>query len=97
MKNQEDGHEADRVGERIARARNHRGLSQRELAEAIHVSKSTIKHYERGRAIPSLRRIHHIALVLRCKPSELLATDEEADEKPYAPRLRLPPLLSGSI
>lgn len=41
------------VGTRIARARQRRGLTQVQLAEALNVSPSTVANWERGAAYPA--------------------------------------------
>ena len=60
------------IGERIAALRNHRGLTQAELGEAIGESKQTIYKYERGiiTNIP-LQKVEAIARALRCPPVAL--------------------------
>ena len=57
------------VGERITDLRNHRGMTQTELGDAIGESKQTIYKYEHGiiTNIP-LPKIEAIAKALRCPP-----------------------------
>jgi transcriptional regulator with XRE-family HTH domain len=67
-----------KVGQRLARYRRQRGMSQSYLAEAMNVSRSLIKHIERGRAaIGPRERVERFSLVLRCKPADLLQGDDE--------------------
>ncbi len=54
-------------------------MSQSNLAQAMNVSRSLIKHIEHGRAsIGQRERVHRFALVLRCKPTELLPEADDA-------------------
>lgn len=42
------------LGELLAELRHDRGLKQEELADILHLSKSTISSYERGQQLPPL-------------------------------------------
>jgi transcriptional regulator with XRE-family HTH domain len=61
------------IGKRLAVIRQHRMLSQAELAAMVGTSKSAIYHYEHGNARiwPSL--LSALASALRCRISDLLA------------------------
>lgn len=66
------------IGDRISSLRNHRGMTQAELGEAIGESKQTIYKYERGiiTNIP-LQKVEAIARALRCPPVALTGWDGE--------------------
>ena len=45
------------LGELLAELRHDRGLKQEELADILHLSKSTISSYERGQQLPPLDKL----------------------------------------
>lgn len=63
---------------RIKERRIAMGLTQEELAEKVGLQKSAIAKYENGR-VENIKRstIQNMANILHCKPSYLLAFDEE--------------------
>lgn len=61
------------LGERIARLRAARGLTQQELADRIAVSRVAISHLEMGLQIPSERTVALLASVFDCEPRDLVA------------------------
>lgn len=63
---------------RIKERRIAMGLTQEELAEKLGLQKSAIAKYENGR-VENIKRstIQNMANILHCKPSYLLAFDEE--------------------
>ena len=56
----------------IREARRKRGLTQAELAEAIHVDQSTVSAWEAGKKIPRSDRLARLARVLGIDPKALL-------------------------
>ncbi len=63
---------------RIKERRIAMGLTQEELAEKLGLQKSAIAKYENGR-VENIKRsiIQNMAIILHCKPSYLLAFEEE--------------------
>lgn len=59
------------VGGRIAIARQKRGLTQRELSEAVGKARATVIQYEQGRLQPPLKEIEKIAKVLDVAPETI--------------------------
>ncbi len=59
-------------GERIRQLRTLRGVSQDELGKKIHVEKSAISKYEKGRRGLSITTVIELAAALNCSPSWLL-------------------------
>jgi phage repressor protein C with HTH and peptisase S24 domain len=57
---------------RLSSARNERGMSQTELAEAINAAQSTVASWERGKNEPDLKTIARLGRVVQ-KPPEWLA------------------------
>jgi transcriptional regulator with XRE-family HTH domain len=49
-----------------------RGLTQKQVADALNVTRPTIVYWEQGKANPQARHIKPLARILRCKISDLL-------------------------
>lgn len=62
------------VGARIARARRAMGLSQKKLADAVHVTRTSIVNVEAGRQRAPLHLLWQIAAVLGVEVAELVPT-----------------------
>lgn len=63
----------DLLGKRIAALRSAKGLNQKQLAEKLNVSPSSVGMYEQGRREPSLELIVEMAGVL-CVSTDFLLT-----------------------
>jgi transcriptional regulator with XRE-family HTH domain len=75
-------------GQRLYQVRQHRGMSQGQLARALGVSVGTIQSYEHGRTHITIDRLLELAPALQCEPMDLLA--EPGSPPPryrYSPRL----------
>lgn len=64
--------EAPAFGARLAAARKHRGLTQRELADRIGITREMIGYYERRAANPSVGFIERAAEALDVPVTELV-------------------------
>jgi transcriptional regulator with XRE-family HTH domain len=53
-----------RLGEKIRAAREHKGLTQEQLAEICQLSTAHIGHIERGTRIPSLDTVYRVSTSL---------------------------------
>ncbi|RJG01201.1 helix-turn-helix domain-containing protein [Noviherbaspirillum sedimenti] len=62
-----------RLGQKIARYRKEKRMTQAMLAEIVCVDKETISRFERGTALPSLLRLFEIAQALEVGVGDLLA------------------------
>lgn len=62
----------EQLGKMIKTMRDHRNLTQEELAEKSGLSRVTIGQIERGNAEPSVGNIHKIASALNCNLDILL-------------------------
>ena len=60
-----------RLGKRIKKFREQRGLKQSELAERVRLSTKYIQFIETGHRIPSLKALYRIANALEVKVSDL--------------------------
>lgn len=73
------------IATRIKAARQAKGVTQEELAEAIDRTVETISNLERGKSLPSLQTLMIIANALDMSISELL---EDAEAPPPPARVR---------
>lgn len=62
-----------RLGEKIAKYRKEKHMTQAVLAEEVGVDSETISRFERGTALPSLLRLFEIAQALGVGVGDLLA------------------------
>lgn len=65
----------------IAELRMKAGLKQQDLADALHVDRSTIAKWETGAAFPTGKKLPQVAKVLKCEIGELFPKDEEKKRK----------------
>lgn len=61
-----------KIGERIRSIRKTKGMTQADLANAIHVTPSFMNHIEQGLSIPSLEHVCNIATALQVTPQDIL-------------------------
>jgi transcriptional regulator with XRE-family HTH domain len=67
-------HLAKQLGARIALRRRERGWTQAELAEKLQVETETVSRFERGHAMPSLKRLAFAAHVLDVSLGDLIGS-----------------------
>jgi transcriptional regulator with XRE-family HTH domain len=77
------------IGQRIARLRKGRGLTQAELAEKIGISTSVITDYERGKAHLYDELIARFAVALGVSSDEILGLKNASSHGKLAPSLRV--------
>jgi transcriptional regulator with XRE-family HTH domain len=70
------------IGERLARLRKERGVSQIEMAERLGVSQPVISEYERGTVRLHGELIVKLAGILRVSADELLGLEKEPARGP---------------
>ncbi len=68
-----------RLGKKIARLRQIKGLTQEDLAETTGLDRSYLSHIERGVANPSLSTLLRISAALGVSICDLLCGGEEDD------------------
>ena len=83
--------DAQKTGALIAQARRERGLTQKELSQAIHVSVQAVSKWERGLNFPDLSLLEPLGDCLGLTVSELLSGQrgEEPKEELLRDSLRL--------
>ena len=69
-------------GETLRRLRMEKGLSQQQLADRLHVERSSVANWEAGRRMPDAALVSQIAKALGADAAILLSTAEISDETP---------------
>ena len=69
------------IGSNIREQRRRRGLTQKQLAEQLFVSASAVSKWEMNEAIPDIHMVMQLAEMFQISVSELLGTEDQADEK----------------
>ena len=69
-------------GETLRRLRGEKGLSQQQLADRLHVERSSVANWESGRRVPNATLLFQIAKALGADAAILLSTVEISDETP---------------
>ncbi len=64
-----------KVGRLIRELRTEKGLTQKELGDAIHVSDKTISKWERGQGCPNVSLLHDLSLALNINIEQILLGD----------------------
>lgn len=67
-------------GEKIRNARKSLGLTQRQLAEQLGVSNTSISNWEKGLSRPDADMIQNLCSILRLQPNDFYGTSEAPDE-----------------
>jgi len=81
--------EATEVGERIATLRREKGLTQKQLAERIHVTDKAVSKWERGLNFPELTTVIPLAETLGVSAAALLGLEESSTEEALTASARL--------
>lgn len=86
------------INEKLAELRRAKGLTQKELAEALHVSRQAISRWEVGTAVPSLDNLTYLSRLYGVPLDDLVSNENTASEMeevalPHVPEdLVLPPV-----
>ena len=73
---------ANYFGETLCRLRADKGLSQQQLANRLHVTRSAIANWETGHRLPNAAMISQIARALNADAALLLAAADESHDVP---------------
>lgn len=65
----------------IAEKRKEAGLKQQELADILHVDRSTVAKWETGAAFPTGKKLPDVAKALKCEIGDLYPKDEKKPGK----------------
>jgi transcriptional regulator with XRE-family HTH domain len=74
------------LGQRIARLRKERGLSQVELAEQLELAQPNVSDYERGVVRPNVEVIVALTRILKVSADELLGLESSPRQHPIKDR-----------
>ena len=85
-----------KTGELIRRLRNDMHMTQRELAERIHVSDKAVSKWERGLSFPDISMLEPISKVLDISIMEILAGKRQ-DENEVLTREEAQKLVNESV
>lgn len=85
-----DENAPDSVGHRIKTLRIQQGMTQEELAEALHTTKATISAYENDRINFKVSVLMELSRILHTTPNEILGVqDEEMDIEKLKAQLQI--------
>lgn len=73
--------ETETIGQRIARLRKERGLTQKQLAEKVGIIQVLVSDYEKGKLRLHAEMVVRFAQALGVKTDEFLGLSENASEK----------------
>lgn len=62
---------------KIKNLRKQQNLTQEDLAQMFHLSRSTITKWETGKTYPSIRYLDKLCAILKCSPKQLGFKSEE--------------------
>lgn len=75
------------IGRELRAAREDRGWTQEQLADAVHVGRAAISNFETGDVNPSLLTFVHLATALNMRPNALLENAVAIFEQRYGTNL----------
>lgn len=76
--------DASYTGNKIAKLRKKKGLTQKELAELLYVTDKAVSKWERGLNFPELLTLERAAEVLQISVVELLGIDHHSSEEVFS-------------
>ncbi len=69
------------IPKNLLRRRLEKGMTQQEVADRIHIDRSTYSKYESGKVDPSLDKCIFLCIVLDMDPNELMGWGDEPKEE----------------
>ena len=84
----------NQIAVHIRAIRREKGLSQAQLAQALHVTRQTVSAWERGLSLPGLDTLGELARVLEVEPERLLYGDR-GEKRPQYRRVAAWPVVLG--
>jgi len=86
----------ERTGQLIAELRKEKGLTQKQLADAINVTDKAVSKWERGLSFPDISMLEPISEVLDVSIMELLAGEKQGEQETIS-REEAEKLISTSV
>ena len=77
-------------GEKIARLRKDRGMTQEELAEKLGVSSQAVSKWENGNAMPEVAVLVLLSQILNCSTDSILNPSDYKIDRPNFIQMLLP-------
>ena len=71
----------EKTGQLIAELRKEKGLTQKQLAEALNVTDKAVSKWERGLSFPDISMLEPIAEVLDISIMEILAGEKKSEDE----------------
>ena len=72
----------ERTGQLITELRKEKGLTQKQLAEALNVTDKAVSKWERGLSFPDISMLEPISQALDISIMELLAGERKGEDEP---------------
>ena len=69
------------LGQKIKKLRNEKGLTQKDLADQVHVTFQTVSKWEKDENEPDVTTLRELSKLFDCSLDYLLSTDEEPADK----------------
>ena len=70
----------EKIGSLIAKLRKEKGLTQKELADQLHITDRAVSKWERGLGCPDISLLDDLAKILGVSISSLLNGEEEVEK-----------------
>lgn len=70
-----------KMGDKISTLRNHKGWTQKQLAEQLHITDKAVSKWERGLCFPDLSLLEPLATLLSVSVPELLGVPQGTSEE----------------
>ncbi len=86
----------ERTGQLITELRKEKGLTQKQLAEALNVTDKAVSKWERGLSFPDISMLEPISEVLGISIMEILAGERKDESEPIS-REEAQELVSASV
>lgn len=86
----------EKTGQLITRLRKDKGLTQKQLADALNVTDKAVSKWERGLSFPDISMLEPISELLEISIMEILA-GEKLDEAEPMTRLEAKELIDASV
>lgn len=71
----------ERTGQLITELRKEKGLTQKQLADALNVTDKAVSKWERGQSFPDISMLEPIAEVLDISIMEILAGEKKSEDE----------------
>lgn len=69
------------IGPKIKEFRNKAGLTQKDLADQLHVTYQAVSRWENGDAEPSIETLKEMCVILNCSIEELFEMEKKEEPK----------------